>query len=94
MPISPHKIAFILLLAALAPSLAACGRRGPLEPPPGAAVACAPVSGAPGATQTAANGGELPGQTATNSYSQPVSSAPAACATAHSQKTFFLDPLL
>ena len=89
MSISPPKIAFILVLAAAATLLASCGRRGPLEAPPGAAASCAP------ATATArADGAQLPGQTAANSYGEPPSATPTACAKQYSPRTFFLDPLL
>jgi predicted small lipoprotein YifL len=81
------KIASILFLAAIAPSLAACGRRGPLELPPGAQVSCAPVTGTPGDYQSAANAGELSG--AGESQSQ----APKTCAS-KTPRPFFLDPLL
>ncbi len=85
---STPRIAFFLFLAALAPVLASCGRRGPLEPPPGAVVSCAPVTGTPGEYQSAANPGELSGQTST-------SSAPTAKPCANkAPRPFFLDPLL
>jgi predicted small lipoprotein YifL len=81
----------IVFVAAIALSLASCGRRGPLEPPPGAAVASAPATGTPEDYGAPAN--ELAGQnTATSSGAE----APAAATQPPRRvpKTFLLDPLL
>jgi len=82
----------VVFVAAMALLLASCGRRGPLEPPPGAAVSNAPVTGTPGDYEAPANPGELAGQnTATSSGAE----APAAAKQPpRAPKTFFLDPLL
>jgi predicted small lipoprotein YifL len=83
----------IVLIAAITLSLASCGLRGPLEPPPGAAVSNAPVTGTPGDYEAPANPGELAGQnTATSSGAE----APAAAKKPqpHPPKPFLFDPLL
>jgi predicted small lipoprotein YifL len=85
--IGTPKIASILFLVAIALSLASCGRRGPLELPPGTQVSCAPVTGTPGDYQSASNAGELSG--AGESQSQ----AHKTCAS-KAPRPFFLDPLL
>ena len=83
------KLGALLLVAAIALSLASCGRRGPLEPPPGAPASNAPLTGTPGDYEAPANPGELAGQnTAASSAAaakQPPRRAP---------KPFLLDPLL
>jgi predicted small lipoprotein YifL len=86
------KLGALLLVAAMALSLASCGRRGPLEPP-GAPASNAPLTGTPGDYEAPANPGELAGQnTATSSGAE----APAAAKhpTRRAPKTFLLDPLL
>jgi predicted small lipoprotein YifL len=85
------KLGALLLVAAMALSLASCGRRGPLEPPPGAPSSNAPLTGTPGDYGAPAN--ELAGQnTATSSGAE----APAAAKQPprRAPKTFLLDPLL
>ena len=83
----------IVFVAAIALSLASCGRRGPLEPPPGAAVSNAPLTGTPGDYEAPANPGELAGQnTATPSGAK--ASAAAKQPPPHQPKPFLLDPLL
>ncbi|MBO0732843.1 MAG: lipoprotein [Methylocapsa sp.] len=85
---------FVLLLAAAtAALLASCGRRGPLEPPPGAAAACAPVTGTPPASQGSASPARPLGQTAETYAYEPAPAAPP-CAPAAARRPFFLDPLL
>jgi predicted small lipoprotein YifL len=81
------KLHATVFVAAMALSLISCGRRGPLEPPPGAAVSNAPLTGTPGDYDTPANPGEMAGQsTATSSGAkQPPP---------HPPKPFLLDPLL
>jgi predicted small lipoprotein YifL len=83
----------IVFVAAIAFSLASCGRRGPLEPPPGAAVSNAPLTGTPGDYETPANPGELAGQ---NTAASSGAKAPAAAKQPppHPPKPFLLDPLL
>ena len=82
----------IVFVAAIALSLASCGRRGPLEPPPGATVYSAPVTGTPGDYEAPANPGELAGQnTAAGAETLPPG---AAKPPPHSPKSFLLDPLL
>jgi len=83
----------IVLVAAIALSLASCGRRGPLEPPPGAAISNAPLTGTPGDYEAPANPGELAGQ---NTATSSGAAAPAAAKQPppHPPKPFLLDPLL
>ena len=83
----------IVFVAAIALSLASCGRRGPLEPPPGAAVSNAPLTGTPGDYEAPANPGELAGQ---NAAASSGAKAPAAAKQPppHPPKPFLLDPLL
>jgi predicted small lipoprotein YifL len=83
----------IVFAAAIALSLASCGRRGPLEPPPGAAVSSVPVTGTPGEYEAPANPGELSGQnTAAGAPPPPLGAAKPA--PPHTPKPFLLDPLL
>jgi predicted small lipoprotein YifL len=87
----------IVFVAAIALSLASCGRRGPLELPPGAAVSSAPVTGTPGDYEAPANPGEQAGQnTATSSGAGAEARPPGAAKPAppHPPKPFLLDPLL
>ncbi len=93
MPISPSQITFILFLAAISASLVACGRRGPLELPPGAVPSCVPLTGTPGESQSASNAGEQSGQTSTGYGGESPSQASKACAN-KPPRPFFLDPLL
>ncbi len=93
MPIGPSQIAFILFLAAISASLVACGRRGPLELPPGVAPSCVPLTGTPGDNQAASTAGELPGQTPASTGGESPPQASKACAN-KPQRSFFLDPLL
>jgi predicted small lipoprotein YifL len=83
----------IVFVAAIALSLASCGRRGPLEPPPGAAVSNAPLTGTPGDYGAPANPGELAGQ---NTATSSGAGAPTAAKQPppHVPKPFLLDPLL
>jgi len=83
----------IVLVAAIALSLASCGRRGPLEPPPGAAVSNAPLTGTQGNYAAPANPGELAWQ---NTATSSSAAAPAAAKQPppHAPKPFLLDPLL
>jgi predicted small lipoprotein YifL len=83
----------IVVAAAIALSLASCGRRGPLEPPPGAPASNAPLTGAPGDYETPANSGELAGQnTAASSGAEALAAAKQP--TRRPPKPFLLDPLL
>ncbi|MGB6374793.1 MAG: lipoprotein [Methylocella sp.] len=83
----------IVFVAAIALSLASCGRRGPLEPPPGAPASNAPPTGTPGGYEAPANPGELAGQ---NSAASSGAEAPAAAKQPppRAPKPFVLDPLL
>ncbi len=83
----------VALVAAVALSLASCGRRGPLEPPPGAPASNAPLTGTPGDYDAPANPGELAGQ---NTAASSGAEAPAAAKQPppHARKPFVLDPLL
>jgi predicted small lipoprotein YifL len=82
-PARKKPITFMLAAAALAISLVSCGRRGPLEPPPGASASAAP-GGAP------VNASTPPGGAAAAPGAQPAT----APATRVPKKPFFLDPLL
>jgi predicted small lipoprotein YifL len=83
----------IVFIAAITLSLASCGRRGPLEPPPGAAVSNTPLTGTPGDYEAPANPGELAGQ---NAATPSGAAAPAAAKQRppYQPKPFLLDPLL
>ncbi|MGH6851721.1 MAG: LPS translocon maturation chaperone LptM [Methylocella sp.] len=83
----------IVFVAAIALSLASCGRRGPLEPPPGAPASNAPLAGAPGAYEAPANPGEVAGQT-TGASSGAGAPAAAKQPPRRPPKPFLLDPLL
>jgi predicted small lipoprotein YifL len=92
----PSKLGVAVLLAALALTLASCGRRGPLEPPPdAAALNTRPLSGTPGDEEKPANPGDLPEQNAASSRS---TAAPAQAGAnqppPRTPKPFVLDPLL
>jgi predicted small lipoprotein YifL len=79
----------IVFITAITLSLASCGRRGPLEPPPGAAVSNAPLTGTPGDYDVPANPGELAGQNAAAPSGAAAKQPPP-----HQPKPFLLDPLL
>ncbi|MGB8901087.1 MAG: lipoprotein [Methylocella sp.] len=79
--------------AAIALSLASCGRRGPLEPPPGAPASNASLTGTPGDYEAPANPGELSGQNTAAGAAPPPPGA-AKPAPPHAPKPFVLDPLL
>ena len=85
----------IVFVAAIALSLTSCGRRGPLEPPPGAAPSNAPLTGTPGDYEAPANPGELAGQnTATSGGAEAPAQAGAKQTPPPARKPFVLDPLL
>jgi predicted small lipoprotein YifL len=80
-----HAVLAGVLVASV--GLSACGRKGPLEPPPGAVTDAQPGAGqAAGAQATGAEGG--PPQTA------PTGAPATAPAGAQPQNSFFLDFLL
>jgi predicted small lipoprotein YifL len=90
---STPNLPAIVFAVATAFSLTSCGRRGPLELPPGAPASHAPLTGTPGDYEVPANAGELAGQnTATSSGAEP----PAAVKQPprRAPKPFLLDPLL
>ncbi len=84
----------IVFVAAIALSLASCGRRGPLEPPPGAAVSSAPLTGTPGDYEAPANPGELAGQNTATSSGAEARRRRRKQAPPRARKPFLLDPLL
>jgi len=85
----------IAFAAAISLSLASCGRRGPLEPPPGAPASNAPLTGTPGDYEAPANPGELAGQnTATSSGAEAPGQAGGKQTPPRVPKPFVLDPLL
>jgi predicted small lipoprotein YifL len=89
------NLAAIVFVAAITLSLASCGRRGPLEPPPGAAPSNAPLTGTPGDYEAPANPGELAGQnTVTSSGAVAPAQAGAKQTPPPARKPFILDPLL
>jgi predicted small lipoprotein YifL len=83
----------IVFVVAIALSLASCGRRGPLEPPPSALASHAPLTGTPGDYEVPANPGELAGK---NTAASGGAEAPAAAKQPprRAPKPFLLDPLL
>jgi predicted small lipoprotein YifL len=83
------KLGAAVLLAALALTLVSCGRRGALEPPPGAAASNAPITGTPGEEQPPPTPGEVPGQNAAAPAQAGAKQIPP-----HVPKPFPLDPLL
>ncbi len=84
------NIFFLVLAAGAALCLASCGRRGPLEPPPGAAVSSFPLTGRLGDSEAPAAPGGLPGAGAPAAPPGPATPAAARVPA----KPFFLDPLL
>ena len=89
------NLSAVVFVAAIALSLSSCGRRGPVEPPPGAAVSSAPVSSTAGDYKAAANPGELTGQnTAASSGAGARGQAGAKQTPPSARKPFLLDPLL
>jgi predicted small lipoprotein YifL len=83
----------IVFVAAMSLSLASCGRRGPLEPPPGAPLSNAPLTGTPGDYEAPVNPGELAGK---NTAASSGAEAPAVAKQPprRAPKPFILDPLL
>jgi predicted small lipoprotein YifL len=84
----------IVFVAAIALSLASCGRRGPLEPPPGAPASNAPLTGTPGDYEAPANPGELAGQNTAAGAEAPPPGAAKKAPPRRASKPFLLDPLL
>lgn len=89
----------LVFLGALALCLGGCGRRGPLEPPPGAAATNAPLTGAPDAFQGPKNSPESPSSNPaiaaepdTVGKTEPAKALPQRAPAA--PRPFFLDPLL
>ena len=92
---APITLGAAVLLAALVLTLASCGRRGPLEPPPGAATPNAANTGAPGAYESPVTPADTQGQNTASS--NPATAAGPAGGTQippPARKTFPLDPLL
>jgi predicted small lipoprotein YifL len=90
----PSKLAAALVLAAFALSLGSCGRRGALEPPPGAPASTVPLTGTPdeGPSQYP---GDAAGQNTANSGAQATpAQAGAKPGVPHTPRPFVLDPLL
>ncbi|PNE12629.1 MAG: hypothetical protein CR217_02690 [Beijerinckiaceae bacterium] len=83
----------IVVAAVITLLLASCGRRGPLEPPPGAPASNAPLAGTPGDYEAPANPGELSGQNTAAGAAPPPPGA-GKPAPPHAPKPFVLDPLL
>jgi predicted small lipoprotein YifL len=83
----------IAFVAAVALSLTSCGRRGPLELPPGVPTTNALQTGTPGDYEVPANSGELAGQ---NTAASSNAEAPAAAKQPprRAPRPFLLDPLL
>ena len=69
MKLPPSKLAAAFVLAAVALSLGSCGRRGALEPPPGAPASTVPLTGTPD-EETSQYPGEPAGQNTANSGTQ------------------------
>jgi predicted small lipoprotein YifL len=91
-----------LVLAALALPLTGCGRRGPLEPPPGSPASLAPLTGVPDQYAAPRSVADLPGENAAGVVVAPVPDQTppqpkANNAPAHAPRQprpFLLDPLL
>ncbi|HUB64470.1 MAG TPA: lipoprotein [Methylocella sp.] len=90
------KSGVAFFIAVLALSLVACGRRGALEPPPGAAASNPAITGTPGEEEAKpANSGELPEQNTANSKPAATPAQTGATqAPPHVPRPFVLDPLL
>jgi hypothetical protein len=88
------------LILAAALSLAGCGRRGPLEPPPGSVDTGAPLTGVPDAVGLPRNAEVAPIDAASiappsvNANGQPIPASPGATAPRGPRRSFPLDPLL
>lgn len=94
MKLPPSKLAATFVLATVALSLGSCGRRGALEPPPGAPASTVPLTGTPeeGPSQYP---GEPAGQNVVNSGTQATPAQTGAKPTVpHTPRPFPLDPLL
>lgn len=87
----PPRIGALIFVLTVGLSVVSCGRRGPLEPPPGALVSSAPLNGRQGDYEAAGTPGEFSGQTA-HAAAPPSSGKPAAPPAP--ARPFFLDPLL
>jgi len=89
------KLGAAFFIAALALTLTSCGRRGGLEPPPGAAASNPAVTGTPGEAETPTNPGDLTGQNTANSSSAGAPAQAGAKQTPpRAPRPFLLDPLL
>ncbi|QBR72578.1 hypothetical protein CU048_01865 [Beijerinckiaceae bacterium] len=80
-----------LFFAALGLSLASCGRRGPLEPPPGVPVSSSPLNGTIGDNETPR---ELPSQKRSASPDDASETVVVPVPAHRAPKPFLLDPLL
>lgn len=91
------RAARVLAFALILPlALAACGRKGALDPPPSAAIPPPAQSapGAPGAAPTTFIDPTTPVGGAQETRPAPVQTTQAAPAAQPPKKTFFLDPLI
>ncbi|WP_156898186.1 LPS translocon maturation chaperone LptM [Methylocapsa acidiphila] len=86
-------------LALCALCLSGCGRRGPLEPPPGAAASNAPLTGTPDAVQGPKNSPDpsapnpaVAAEAQAEGKTEPAKALPPRATVP--PKPFFLDPLL
>jgi predicted small lipoprotein YifL len=98
-----RPIAHALVFTALALALTGCGRRGPLEPPPGSPASLAPLTGVPDQYAQPRSVADLPGENAagvvvtqppapSQTPPQPAGDNPAPAKT--HLRPFPLDPLL
>jgi predicted small lipoprotein YifL len=90
-----HTFRAALVLAA-ALSLIGCGRRGPLEPPPGAPATNAPLTGVPDAAALPKNNTEMAPMDAASAPAAGAagSASPAPAPAKAPARPFPLDPLL
>jgi predicted small lipoprotein YifL len=87
----PLRLALILAAATL--PLTGCGRRGPLEPPPGSP-SLAPLSGVPDQYSAPRSVADLPGENAAGVVVTPAPSQAPPQPAARPPRPFLLDPLL
>ncbi|WP_139223647.1 LPS translocon maturation chaperone LptM [Methylocapsa palsarum] len=95
----------LALTAAIFLAVGGCGRRGPLEPPPGSPTSLAPLSGAPDQYAAPRSVADLPGENAAGAVvtqgaapgqtpPQPKGDNPVPVQAPRPPRPFLLDPLL
>jgi predicted small lipoprotein YifL len=98
-----RTIRLALVLAAAALPLNGCGRRGPLEPPPGSPASLAPLTGVPDQYAAPRSVADLPGENSAGvvvtpapdqTPPQPKGDNPVPAQAPRQPRPFLLDPLL